>query len=125
MLHLQTIDTQTLELLNNLMKIPEFSELNLVGGTSLALQIGHRKSIDLDLFGHFEIDDYGFLSILKQLGKVKVLNNSSNIKTFLINNIKVDFVNYPYSWLETYNNFNGIRLATKADIAAMKLASIK
>ena len=124
MLHLQTIDTQTLELLNELMKIPEFSELNLVGGTSLALQIGHRKSIDLDLFGRFEIDDYGFTSILKQLGKVKVLNNSSNIKTFLINNIKVDFVNYPYSWLESYENFDGIRLATKTDIAAMKLAAI-
>lgn len=124
MLHLQTIDTQTLELLNQLMKIPEFSELNLVGGTSLALQIGHRKSIDLDLFGHFEIDNHSFTTILKLLGDVIILNQTSNIKSFLINNIKVDFVNYPYSWLESYQEVNGIRLATMTDIAAMKLAAI-
>ena len=50
MLQYQTIEPVTLELLIDLLAIPEFKNLRLAGGTSLALQIGHRKSIDLDLF---------------------------------------------------------------------------
>ena len=52
MLHFQTIESRTLELLRKLMQIEEFKELRLVGGTSLALQIGHRNSLDIDLFGN-------------------------------------------------------------------------
>lgn len=124
MLHLETIDSQTLVLLNQIMQIPEFSGLNLVGGTSLALQIGHRKSIDLDLFGHVELDDYEFANVLKAFGSVQLINKTANIKTYLIDLIKVDFVNYPYYWLEPWQIINGIRLAAKSDIAAMKLAAI-
>jgi len=106
------------------MQIKEFDQLNLVGGTSLALQIGHRKSIDLDLFGQFNLDEYQFVTILKQFASLKQLNQTANIKTFLLNHIKVDFVNYPYQWLEPNLMINGIRLATIKDIAAMKLAAI-
>jgi hypothetical protein len=42
---------------------PSFSGLRLVGGTSLALQIGHRRSIDIDLFGHMENDVYSISQI--------------------------------------------------------------
>lgn len=56
MLQYQTIEPATLELLKNLLAIPEFQNLRLAGGTSLALQIGHRKSIDLDLFGILETE---------------------------------------------------------------------
>jgi hypothetical protein len=45
-----------LVLLKKLQQIPLFSELRLVGGTALALQLGHRNSIDLDFFGRLEID---------------------------------------------------------------------
>ncbi|WP_423128015.1 nucleotidyl transferase AbiEii/AbiGii toxin family protein [Gaoshiqia sp. Z1-71] len=124
MLHLETIDPPTLELLSRLMHIREFSELNLVGGTSLALQIGHRRSIDLDLFGYLDLDDYQFTTVLKPLGSVQLINKTSNIKTYLINKIKVDFVNYPYPWLAPCLLVDGIRLAAKSDIAAMKLAAI-
>ena len=48
MLHLSTVESTTLELLKNLLAIPEFESLRLAGGTSLALQIGHRTSVDLD-----------------------------------------------------------------------------
>jgi hypothetical protein len=52
MLQLHTIDPRTLELLKRLSAEPELSQHFLVGGTSLALQIGHRISVDLDLFTH-------------------------------------------------------------------------
>ncbi len=51
MLSLQTVFPDTLELLKTLMNQPLFNEMRLVGGTSLALQYGHRRSLDLDFFG--------------------------------------------------------------------------
>lgn len=50
MLHTQTVLPSTLELLNKLMDDSMLRNFVLVGGTSLALQLGHRLSVDLDLF---------------------------------------------------------------------------
>jgi hypothetical protein len=51
MLSFQAILPHTLELLKRLMSQPLMNDMRLVGGTSLALQYGHRRSVDLDLFG--------------------------------------------------------------------------
>ena len=75
MLHYKTIDTKTLELLKKLQNIPMFTDLRLVGGTGLALQIGHRKSIDLDLFGKLDADLFAVSKSLNNLGTVSVLKN--------------------------------------------------
>ena len=48
MLSYQTVNEHTLELLKHLSAVPEFAAMRLVGGTSLALQYGHRTSVDLD-----------------------------------------------------------------------------
>lgn len=50
MLSLQTVVPDTLELLRKIMGEPLFSDMRLVGGTALALQYGHRSSVDLDMF---------------------------------------------------------------------------
>jgi hypothetical protein len=50
MLQTRTIEPRTLELLKSLMTLPSVDPFFLVGGTALALQMGHRVSIDLDLF---------------------------------------------------------------------------
>ena len=52
MLQTQTVVPELMELLRKLMKVEEFSNFYLVGGTSLSLQIGHRNSINIDLFGN-------------------------------------------------------------------------
>lgn len=78
------------------MKLEVFQEMRLVGGTSLALQLGHRNSI----------------------------KRSKNINIFSLNGIKVDIVNYPYQWLDSVIFSNDIRMAGMKDIAAMKLAAI-
>jgi predicted nucleotidyltransferase component of viral defense system len=124
MLHYAAVDTATLELLKGLLQIPFFSELRLAGGTSLALQIGHRKSIDLDLFGNFEADELSISEHLRVLGKTTLIKKTSNIQIYLINGIKVDIVNYYYPWIEETNCTDKLRLAGKKDIAAMKLAAI-
>ncbi len=124
MLHYETIDTQTLGLLKSLQKAPAFSELRLVGGTSLALQIAHRKSIDIVLFGELKADEYEVSNALNAIGKVTILKKSENINIYLIDNIKVDIVNYHYPWLENPIVEDNLTLATEKDIAAMKLAAI-
>ena len=52
MLQTQTVVPDLLELLREIMNEKLFSNFNLVGGTSLALQMGHRNSIDIDVFGN-------------------------------------------------------------------------
>ena len=124
MLHYNTIDSATLELLKQLQAIPAFTHLRLVGGTSLALQIGHRTSIDLDLFGCVGGDEFAITNALNKLGNVTVLKKSENINVYVINGIKVDIVNYPYSWLLDTLDEDDLKLARIEDIAAMKLAAI-
>ncbi|MFT6810148.1 MAG: putative nucleotidyltransferase component of viral defense system [Saprospiraceae bacterium] len=126
MLYRQTISEELLEILSVLMTIEEFKTLRLVGGTSLvALQIGHRNSIDIDLFGKLEIDDIELSVLLsKNFDKVEKLTQSNSIKIQLINNIKVDIVNYPYLWLDNALLEDQIRLASLKDIAAMRVSAI-
>ena len=57
MLSYDTIEFHTLELLKSLMLEPSFSAMRLVGGTALALQYGHRQSIDLDFFGDLKCEN--------------------------------------------------------------------
>ncbi len=124
MLHYKTIDSKTLELLKKLQKVPEFSALRLVGGTALALQIGHRKSIDLDLFGGLFSDSLTINKRLNEIGETILLKETENIHLYVIDNIKVDIVNYSYEWLNEPIIDDGVILADKCDIAAMKLLAI-
>ena len=124
MLQLSTISTSTLELLKKLMCFEEFKNMRLVGGTALALQLGHRKSIDLDFFGNIDFENIYTAKTFAQFTKVVILKSSKNINIFTIDDIKVDFVNYDYPWLSSELTFDGIRLAGFEDIAAMKLAAI-
>lgn len=124
MLHYETIDTPTLELLKKLLSLDVFKLMRLAGGTSLALQYGHRKSLDLDLFGTLPGDSIAITSALSSIGSVQNLQNSQNIKSRLINGIKVDIVNYPYRWISQSIVEDNLCLASDKDIAAMKLAAI-
>ena len=124
MLHYETVDEFTLELLKKLQSLHIFSQMRLVGETSLALQIGHRKSIDIDLFGLLNVDFDALTDELKSIGDVVVLGNSKNIHTYLIDEIKVDIVHYEYPWLKNKIVLDEIHLAAIEDIAAMKLSAI-
>ena len=54
MLHTETVDPSTLDLLKRLQRLPELSNIRLVGGAALALHLGPRRSVYLDLFGNFD-----------------------------------------------------------------------
>ena len=96
MLHLVTIEPDTLGLLKTLMTRPYLDKFFLVGGTALALQMGHRKSIDLDLFTLEDFDQVLLLKQLEQEFTVDVRVQSPSIFITQINDIKVDFVRHRY-----------------------------
>jgi len=126
MLSIQTILPDTLELLKLLSSQPETEGLRLVGGTSLALQYGHRQSVDLDFFGEIRIEQEALLSMVRKFGDIVVINRTKNILQLVINNIKVDFVNYDcYDWIDNAIETDGITLASPKDIAAMKINAIQ
>lgn len=124
MLYYNTVDASTLQLLKELQSVDEFSDLRLVGGTSLSLQIGHRKSIDLDFFGKINFEDIDLYNLFSKFDRVKSIKRSKNINIFIINGVKVDFVNYSYPWLQDKIVEDNIHMAQIEDIAAMKLAAI-
>jgi hypothetical protein len=124
MLQTQTVIPELLELLKKLMSDKTFSAFNLVGGTSLALQMGHRNSIDIDLFGNAEIEVDLFIDKLGSFGQVVVTKSTKNILITKVNEIKVDFVNYKYPLLSDILIEDNIRMLSTKDIAAMKLNAI-
>jgi len=124
MLQTRAVVPDLLELLKFVMKSEVFSDFLLVGGTSLALQIGHRNSVDLDFFGDVEIDVDLFRKEISKYGEFNILKQSKNILIASINGIKTDFVHYNYPLVAEYKEIDGIRLISKQDIAAMKLNAI-
>ena len=124
MLHYETIIPETHSLLEKLSTLPVLEDARLVGGTALALQLGHRTSVDLDFFGRINADSEDLRDILREVGRVEVASVSKNITIFWINGVKVDMVNYPYPWLDLPIVEDGVRLASLNDIAAMKVSAI-
>ena len=124
MLQTHTVIPDLLELLKKIMSEKLFSDFYLVGGTSLSLQMGHRNSIDIDLFGNSEINFDLFIKKLSEYGEVKVAQSTKNILITKINDVKVDFVNYKYPLLTDCLYTDNIRMLSTKDIAAMKLNAI-
>ena len=125
MLSIQTIHPNTLELLKNLASQPELAQTRLVGGTALALQYGHRQSIDLDFFGALPEDKDELVEMTRRVGNVLVTNRSKMIVQTVVNQVKVDFVDYSrYAWIDDPVQGNGFFLASDKDIAAMKVNAI-
>ncbi len=122
MLHLESVAPATLTLAQRLLALPELSEMRLVGGTALALQLGHRTSVDLDLFGSWDTR-LPLNAVLSSCGQVEDQGGSGRMRFSAIDGVKVDCVNYPYPWLEPPVSGDGLRLASVSDIAAMKLAA--
>jgi hypothetical protein len=122
MLYKSTVEPKLLRILEKLMHVEVFSDLRLVGGTALALHIGHRESVDIDLFG--EIDFEAQENDIKISEKFEFLKKSKHINVLSIDNVKIDIVNYKYPWISEIVVEDCFRLASLKDIGAMKLNAI-
>jgi hypothetical protein len=92
MLYLETVESSTLELLKKMQKLPVLNNTRLVGGTALALQLGHRKSIDLDFFGTIDCEVEFLRESIAEIASLTILKESPHIhkkksSTFMLPNI--------------------------------------
>ena len=124
MLYKQTVDPFTLAILKQLMTHSSLDNFVLVGGTALALQIGHRKSVDLDLFTVVAFDPDTLLVDLLPVFSPTLLQKSSLSLICTIEGIKVDFIHFRYPFIRTVRLEEGLRMLAVEDIAPMKLDAI-
>lgn len=129
-LHYSTVNELLKNSLLKLMKSDVFKDFRLVGGTALSLQIGHRESIDIDLFSDLEYGTLNFDAIEKHLKEHFQYVDYFNIapamgKSYFIgknkeNTIKLDLY-YTDTFIQPYIEVDGIRMATVEEIIAMKV----
>ena len=130
MLHYSTVNDLLKNSLIKLMQSDVFNDFRLVGGTALSLQIGHRESIDIDLFSDSEygivdfnaIENYlkanfvyvDFLNTIPAMGKSYFIGENKQ------NTVKLD-VYYTDTYIQPHIEVDGIRMATIEEIIAMKI----
>lgn len=125
MLRTDTVSKQTLELLNSFCTHPKLTDFFLVGGTALALQLGHRISVDLDFFSEKPINTDELISVLEKDYQAEIFQLTDNAIVGNVKGVKIDFIAHQYPLLNELKMENQIRLASIEDIAAMKLNAIK
>lgn len=124
MLQAATVASGTLGLLGRLQAEPLLCSTRLVGGTALSLQIGHRVSDDLDLFSVAPLDGMAVQRMLvDKYGFIPAIIEENTLIGF-IQGVKIDVIYHPFPWLEKAIEEDGFRIATKKDIAAMKMHAI-
>jgi predicted nucleotidyltransferase component of viral defense system len=131
-LHYETITPLLKKVLQNMMSNPMFDPFVLVGGTSLSLRLGHRKSVDIDLFTNapygsldysileeFFQKAYSYYDCVDKTGVVG-MGRSYYMGNSVEDNIKVDLY-YHDEIIDPPEIIDGIRIASLNDVTAMKI----
>ena len=134
-LHYNTVTPLLREILSMLMAEPLFNPFRLVGGTNLSLRLGHRKSIDIDLFtdaqyesldfSQYEIFLYNNFHYYNNIDPTSIvgLGRGYYIGPSKDDCIKLDLM-YSDPFINDAEPIDGIRMASLDDIAAMKINAI-
>jgi len=134
-LYYETVSKPLLESLQKLMTDTAFDDFVLVGGTALSLQVGHRISIDIDLFttnnyGSMNLEEmknallhtFSYIDCIENLNG-RNLGYSVNVGNNELESIKLDLY-YTDKFIKPIIQHNGLRMAALPDIAAMKMEAI-
>jgi len=126
MLRKESVSEPLWNLLVDLQSREVFKDYFLVGGTALALQLGHRESVDIDLFTRNDIDKDEIYDLLNSEfnGRYQIHNEKRIIFQIIIDGIKVDLVKNDYNMIEEIKSEEGIRYLGIKDISAMKLLAV-
>jgi len=130
-LYVNTVSNNLFNVLNQLMQMEEFNQFRLVGGTALSLQLGHRISVDIDLFTDADYGSIDFVYIDNVLQKtfpfteMLYAGNISFGKSYHIGNskneaVKVDMF-YTDPFIRPIVEKDFVRMASIEEIAAMKM----
>ncbi|MBD3375390.1 hypothetical protein GF406_10170 [candidate division KSB1 bacterium] len=122
--YLNVLPPEQRKLLHRLAEQQWIRPFYLVGGTALALHLGHRQSIDFDFFTFNEFDQNRLLSDLNQFGSFELFDQSSGTINGALDKIKISFLRYDYPLLKPSRLFQLVSVADIFDIALTKLAAI-
>lgn len=103
---------------------PVATPFYLAGGTALALELGHRISVDLDFFSQNSFSVSLLVDKLNTLGNLKIEDKSEDTFNGSLDGVKISFFYYPYPLLFGTKEYNGVVLADERDIGAMKVQAI-
>lgn len=124
MLHTETVKAEDLALIKQLMRDRELENFQLVGGTALSLLIGHRESIDIDLFSQWAFDAEKLSVHLSKAYQAKDLKFIKNGIFCFINDVKVDILTHDYQRIDFIQELEDVRMESLKDLGAMKLNAI-
>lgn len=118
-MHLEVLKLKQRKIFERLNKFPEYY---LVGGTGLALQIGHRLSVDFDLFSKKIVPStlLGKLRKVFRKDKREVILNIAGQLSVEINGIRIDFVENKFPLILKPREFRGVKIVQVPEIGAMK-----
>ncbi len=120
----QPISQNTRRVLEKIAGEPFLKKFYLAGGTALAIQLGHRESIDLDWFSSEEFSNKELKARLEKIGKFELTGEDAGTLHGLLDDVKISFLLYPYKILFPLQSFGDVRTADERDIATMKLDAI-
>ena len=124
MIYKETVSEELWVQLQKLMKDDLLKEFVLVGGTALSLKIGHRESIDIDLFTNRDFNVEKLLHHLQKNYDAILVEHTKNSINVYIEDIKVDIITHKYPLLNPVEVIDAIRMVSNEDIGAMKLHAI-
>lgn len=122
-MHPEALTNQGKELLHVL---KTFKDFYLAGGTAFALQLGHRVSVDFDLFSPSELPNSLLPLVEKSFSDHQItaqVNNKDEL-TVSINGVKITFLYYPFPVLRGYTEYEGLAMLTIPELAATKAYTI-
>lgn len=122
--HSEVVSGQVVRTLSELERVPAVARFYLAGGTGLALQFGHRRSVDLDFFLGEDFDVEPVLQKVQQLDGFALVSKSPGTIDAHIGDTKVSFIAYAYPVLFPFQRFQGANVADPRDIGCMKLSAI-
>jgi hypothetical protein len=122
-MHKEILNKKQLDLLPLLASFKR--EFYLAGGTAIALHIGHRRSIDFDLFKKSELNTKKIVSKLS-VNNIPILitRNVSGQLDLVLNDVKLTFLEYPFNIYSECNFEQYLKLPSLLELAAMKAYAI-
>lgn len=118
-MHKEVLDKNQIELLPLLESFS--SQFGLVGGTAIALHIGHRRSVDFDLFSKEEFDSRKVREKIIEFGEIEqVIRDEKDQYTVVVEGVGLTFLYYPYDIDFTKKFDDIIKLPDLLILAAMK-----
>ncbi|PIZ27754.1 hypothetical protein COY45_00770 [Candidatus Berkelbacteria bacterium CG_4_10_14_0_8_um_filter_42_34] len=121
---LEVLDKKRQKLLSQLGFLKKYG-FYMAGGTALALHLGHRTSLDFDFYTRKKFNNQSFLRELEKRFKTTILIETAEQTLIVrINEVEVSFFHYPYPLAYPFLNIGRVSLASKEDIAAMKIIAV-